>query len=235
MKPNTPMKMTMISHITYWCRLSMSRASCEPGDWKYHAMAWAFAAAPRPARAAMMERSFDPFIFFFPDLVLQSLLQLGTEHPARLLVEVPPQLKPLSRLAQHDARALRFDAHASRIDLVARKAPALGHFDPQPAALERNALVIRRMARVQHERATQQQHFKPGKRQDQPRPRDRKPRSYGEHHDRERDEHASETGRRDRAVALEGQGEAAVLLPECQLPRRILRKSLESLRAHGGA
>src|SRR5205085_11174297 len=29
-------------------------------------MAWAFAAAPRPARAPIVERSFDPLIFFFP-------------------------------------------------------------------------------------------------------------------------------------------------------------------------
>src|SRR5882724_830061 len=109
----------------------MSRASCEPGVWKYQGMACALVAAARLASVATtFGRNFDPLIFFFPDLVLQSLLQLGPEHPARLLVEVPAQLQRFACLAQHDARARHFHAHAPRIELVARKTPALG---PSPA------------------------------------------------------------------------------------------------------
>src|SRR5882762_11044106 len=134
----------------------MSRASCEPGDWKYHASACAFAAAARPARPAAMERSFDPFMLFFPrSLGPQSSLQLGAERDARFVVEMPPQLERLPVRAQHDVRPVHFNAHAARIELVAREAPAIGHLDLEPATLERDALVVRGVARLQHERSAE--------------------------------------------------------------------------------
>src|SRR2546428_6175167 len=137
----------------------MSRASCEPGAWKYHSSACAFAAAARPARPAGMERSFDPLMLFFPDLDPQSLLQLGAERHARSLVEVPPQLQRFPRPAHHDPRALHVDAHAARIELVARALLTVNHFDHELAALKRNALVIGGVARLQHESPAQQQHL----------------------------------------------------------------------------
>src|SRR6185436_7098189 len=134
----------------------MSRASCEPGDWKYHAMACAFAAAARPARPAAIERSFDPLILFFPrSLCPQSFLQLGAERNARFVVEMPPELQRLPLSMEHDMRAIDFNAYAPRIQLVAREARAFGQLDPEPAAHERDALIVGRVARLQHERSSE--------------------------------------------------------------------------------
>src|SRR3982750_381768 len=111
----------------------MSRASCEPGDWKYHAMACALVAAASAARPASAERSLDPLMFFFPDLGAESLFQLAGEAHARFFVEVPSYPQRLSRPAQHDMRALHLDARAARVELIARDALGLAHLDAQPA------------------------------------------------------------------------------------------------------
>src|SRR5436190_15331006 len=228
MKPNTPTKMTMISHITYWCRWSMSRASCEPGDWKYQARAWAFAAAPRLARPASMDRNFGPFIFFFPGLYPQSSLQLGAERDARGFVQMPSQLQRRPVSAQQHVRADQLNPHPARIELIARAVLAIGHLDLEPATRERDALVVRGVTRLREERSTQQQHLQPGERQDEPGAEERKARSYRQRNQGQRRQHAGEPGRRNRAITLEGQTEPAVLLPERQLAPR----NFQSRRAH---
>src|SRR3954454_5342826 len=107
----------------------MSRASCEPGDWKYQAMACALVAAPSAARPASAGRSFDPLMFFFPDLGTESLFQLGGEPRPRFFVEMPSDPQRLPRAAQHHVRALHFDPRRLSIDLVARDPLGLGHLD----------------------------------------------------------------------------------------------------------
>ena len=57
MKPNTPMKITTMIHITTWCSQSMSCAIFDAGVWKYQAIACAApetAAAAKPAKSAAM-------------------------------------------------------------------------------------------------------------------------------------------------------------------------------------
>src|SRR3954470_9605997 len=220
MKPNTPTKITMISHITYWCRWSMSRASCEPGDWKYHARACALVAAASAARPANAERSLDPLMFFFPDLDAQSLFQLAGEAHARFFVEVPSYLHHLSRCAQPDVRALHLDLRTARLELVARDALGFGDFHAPPSIGELDALVIGRVARLQHERDAERKDFEPGERQDQPRARHRKADSDPQHRNRKRCEHACECCRCNRAIPLEDQAEVAALAPQRQLEAR---------------
>ena len=71
MKPNTPTKMTMISHITYWCSQSMSCAIFEAGDWKYQAIACAepeaASASNAGERSGELEMSLLPLMFPFPE------------------------------------------------------------------------------------------------------------------------------------------------------------------------
>src|SRR4051812_29805150 len=121
----------------------MSRASCEPGDWKYHAKACALVAAASAASPANAERSLDPLMFFFPGLGTESLFQLGGEARARFVVEVPSYAQRLSRPAQHHLRALHLDARSARVELVACDALGFAHLDAQPAAGQLDALVIR--------------------------------------------------------------------------------------------
>src|SRR5882762_936547 len=217
MKPNTPTKMTMISHITYSCSWSMSRAIGEAASWKYHGTACAApaTASPRmPARAAM---TFIPLIAFVPGSDAQSLRQLGGELDPRGFVEMPSDLKFLPRTAQQHAAAgvfLHADPGAPRVELVARLVLGLGHLDAEPSGLQLDALVVGGAARIQHERGTEQQDFEACERQHQPGARDREAGADRQHQHGQRREHAGEAPRRDRAVALEDQAEAAALLPE---------------------
>src|SRR5688572_3017402 len=107
MKPNTPMKITMISHITSWCSQSISAASFDAGVWKYQAMACAAPDAARPVSPARTARIFVDLIFaFVPDSDLQSLRQLGGQLDARLGVQMPPDLQFLALCPQQHARAV---------------------------------------------------------------------------------------------------------------------------------
>src|SRR5574340_163298 len=98
--------MTMISHITSWCRSSISAAILDAGVWKYHGAACAAPESASPLKPASAATTFVPLMSSFPESEPQSLLQLGGELGARLLVEVPPQLQLFAGAAQLHARAV---------------------------------------------------------------------------------------------------------------------------------
>src|SRR5438874_10576069 len=233
MKPNTPTKMTMISHITYWCRWSISCAIDEAADGKYHARACALVAPNAAARPPSARRSFEPFILFFPpNLDPQPFLELHGERGARLVVEMPPELERLPAAAQHDVPAVAFDTHRAGVELVARDTRGLRHLDGEPPAVELDALIVGGVARLQQERGGEQQHLEAGERQDEPRAGECEAGADRQRRDAERGENASQARRRDRAIALEDHAEAARALMERQLAPRIFPRRLEGGHAH---
>src|SRR2546421_2136996 len=75
MAPNTTTKLTMISHITYWWTMSMSRAIGVTGDWKYHSRASAEPEATSARTPAITGKSLVPLMRLIPESVPQRFLQ----------------------------------------------------------------------------------------------------------------------------------------------------------------
>src|SRR5438067_9507015 len=86
-----------------------------------------------------------------PNLDAQSFLELARERLARRRVDVPSELELRARRAQHDVMPGHGDAHAARIELVARERLRLRDLEAQPLAFEIDALVVRRVPRLNEE------------------------------------------------------------------------------------
>ena len=234
MKPNTPTKMTMISHITYWCRsvdvareLRARRLEIPVDGVR------ADAAEPSPARPARAVKELrSPHVVRSPNLDPQSLLQLVGERargcPRR--GAAPAQVVPAPRSSTH---AFLFEAHArpARIHLVARMSLCACPTSTvnRPASSSMRSYP-RRGAHTPRTPTPSSSTSRPANGSTSHAPTIAKPAPIASTTHRQRREHAGKSSRRNRAIALEGQAEAGIPVPERQLARRFSRRCSQAAK-----